>query len=232
MEVLLTINRSFRVATSLPGALRSESVELAWGSCMDVTCSVMIYYVGDSRETLSVFKEVVSMSIFKREGDQPPQPSLSNPRSFSTTDIVTKPSSQPEPTPPPVMAAPSPTMTTPLQPKLMVPSFSRDTAAVLDRNSRLQGTLHSQGNVLIEGSFEGEMEAKETILVQKDAQAKGQLLAENVIVSGLFDGEAVCQGQFQVTPTGSIAGEINTRILVVEEGSTVNCRFIMSRDRR
>lgn len=172
------------------------------------------------------------MSIFKREGDQPPQPSLSNPRSFSTTDIVTKPSSQPEPTPPPVMAAPSPTMTTPLQPKLMVPSFSRDTAAVLDRNSRLQGTLHSQGNVLIEGSFEGEMEAKETILVQKDAQAKGQLLAENVIVSGLFDGEAVCQGQFQVTPTGSIAGEINTRILVVEEGSTVNCRFIMSRDRR
>ncbi len=171
------------------------------------------------------------MSIFKREGDQPPQPSLSNPRSLSTTDMVIKPGSQPEPPPPPVMAAPSPSLTPP-QPKSMVPSLSRDAAAVLDGNSRLQGTLHSQGNVLIEGSFEGEMEAKETILVQKDAQAKGQLLAENVIVSGSFDGEAVCQGQFHVTPTGSIAGEINTRILVVEEGSTVNCRFIMSHDRR
>ena len=171
------------------------------------------------------------MSIFKREGDQPQQPSLSNPRSLSTTDMVIKPGSHPEPPPPSVIVAPSPPLTA-LQPKSMVPSLSRDAAAVLDVNSRLQGTLHSLGNVLIEGSFEGEMEAKETILVQKDAQAKGQLLADNVIVSGSFDGEAVCQGQFRVTPTGSIAGEINTHILVVEEGSTVNCRFIMSRDRR
>lgn len=171
------------------------------------------------------------MSIFKREGDQPQQPSLSNPRSFSTTDMVNKPGSQPEPTPPPMMATHSPLQTLP-QSQSTTPSLSRDAAAVLDVNSRLQGTLHSQGSVLIEGSFEGEMEAKETILVQKDAQAKGQLLAENVIVSGSFDGEAVCQGQFHVTPTGSIAGEINTRILVVEEGSTVNCRFIMSHDRR
>ena len=171
------------------------------------------------------------MSLFKREGDQPPQPTLSNPRSLSTTDVVIKPGSQSEQPPPPVMTPPPPSVTPP-QPKSMVPSLSRDAAAVLDGNSRLKGTLHSQGNVLIEGSFEGEMEAKETILVQKDAKAKGQLLAENVIVSGVFDGEAVCQGQFHVTPTGSIAGEINTRILVVEEGSTVNCRFIMSHDRR
>ncbi|MFN2165805.1 MAG: polymer-forming cytoskeletal protein [Anaerolineae bacterium] len=53
-----------------------------------------------------------------------------------------------------------------------------------------------------------------------------------MIVSGSFDGKAVCRSQFRVTPTGSITGEINTHILVVEEGSTVNCRFTMPREGR
>jgi len=103
---------------------------------------------------------------------------------------------------------------------------------VIDRNTRLTGTLQSDGNVLIEGSFDGEIEAKETILIERNAQAKGQLRASNVIVSGSFDGEIVCQNRFRVTPTGSIKGEINTSVLVVEDGSTVNCRFVMPRGER
>ncbi|MFN2165403.1 MAG: polymer-forming cytoskeletal protein, partial [Anaerolineae bacterium] len=62
---------------------------------------------------------------------------------------------------------------------------------MLDRNTSLTGTLHSEGNVLIEGSFEGEIQAKETIFVEEDARAKGQLQADQVIVSGSFDGNAV-----------------------------------------
>jgi cytoskeletal protein CcmA (bactofilin family) len=110
--------------------------------------------------------------------------------------------------------------------------LDRSAAAVLDRNTRIQGTLNSQGNVLVEGSFEGDMDARETILIEKEASAKGHFLAKDVIVSGSFDGEAVCQGQFRVTPSGSVTGQINTRVLVIEEGSTVNCRFSMTRERR
>ena len=76
------------------------------------------------------------------------------------------------------------------------------------------------------------MDAKKTILVDQDATTKGQLTAEDVIVSGTFDGEAVCRNRFSVRPTATITGEINTAVLVVEEGSTVNCRFIMSREGR
>ncbi len=119
---------------------------------------------------------------------------------------------------------------TPARPTAEV--FPRDAAAIIDKNTQLSGTLRSEGNVLIEGSFEGEIEAKETILVERNAQAQGQLRANNVIISGSFDGQIVCQNRFRVTPTGSIKGEINTSVLVVEEGSTVNCRFIMSREGR
>jgi cytoskeletal protein CcmA (bactofilin family) len=86
--------------------------------------------------------------------------------------------------------------------------------------------------VLIEGLFDGEIKAKETVLVERESQAQGQFQANNVIVSGSFDGQVVCQNRFRVTPTGRIKGEVNTSILVVEEGSTVNCRFVMSREGR
>ncbi len=149
----------------------------------------------------------------------PPTPSTP-PREEAESISTPPPPPRPEPTPP--VTAPRPS----------APGFPRDAAAVIDKKTQLSGTLHSEGNVLIEGAFEGQIEAKETILVEKDAQARGELRANNVIISGSFDGQIVCQNRFRVTPTGSIKGEINTSILVIEEGSTVNCRFVMSRERR
>ena len=171
------------------------------------------------------------MSIFKRESDQPQQTVTSSRRVLSTTDLPMKPTPLPEP-----QQSDSPVTPVPPVPvsSLPAPAFDQthESAAVLDRNTRIQGTLHSDGNVLIEGSFDGDMEALETIMVEKEASVTGHVLANDVIVAGIFDGEAVCQHQFRVMPGGSVAGQINTQVLVVEEGSTVNCRFTMTRERR
>ncbi len=168
------------------------------------------------------------MSFFKRESEQPPLTTSSNRQMLSTTDLPMKPAPPPEPPQPASVPPPVPVSS------LAMPAFdqTRESAAVLDQNTRIQGTLQSDGNVLIEGSFDGDMEARETVMIERDAIFKGHLLANDVIVSGLFDGEAVCQRQFRVTPGGSVAGQINTEVLVVEEGSTVNCRFTMARERR
>lgn len=168
------------------------------------------------------------MSLFKRDSQQPAQ-AAPNPRwqGHSSPEPPAKPTLPPEPTPMTTPDPPSPAES----PAVLAPSLDRQRAAVLDRNTRIQGTLHSDGNVLVEGSFEGDMEAREAILIEKDASAQGHFLANDVIVSGAFDGEAVCQGKFRVTPSGTVSGQINTRVLIVEEGSTVNCRFSMERER-
>lgn len=170
------------------------------------------------------------MSIFKRESEQPLPRASSHRQALSTTDLPMKPTPPPEPQ---QTASVSPTQPIPVSALAMAEfDLARESAAVLDRNTRIQGTLQSEGNVLVEGSFDGDMEARETILVEKEASVKGHLLANDVIVSGLFDGEAVCQHRFRVTPGGSVSGQINTQVLVIEEGSTVNCRFTMARERR
>ena len=109
------------------------------------------------------------------------------------------------------------------------PAFARESAAVVDKNSELSGKLHSKGNVLIEGVFQGEVEAQETVLVERDALTEAKLCANDVIVSGSFDGQIECRHRLQITATASIKGEVNTPILVIEDGSTVNCHFKMTR---
>lgn len=173
------------------------------------------------------------MPLFKsdRVRDRRPSPTPIKPPA-PPPGKETKDETPPAASAPPLSASGEPAAPTMPASRPASTGFSRDQAAVIDKNTRLTGTLHSEGNVLIEGAFEGEIEAKETILVDKNAQSQGQLRANNVIISGAFDGQITCQNRFRVTPTGSIKGEINTSILVVEEGSTVNCRFVMQRERR
>lgn len=167
------------------------------------------------------------MSVFKRDRDP-----------YRTTPV--QPAARPTSTPASFLADkdPSPVAQTPLVPNETEatppapPAVQRDVAAVIDKNSELTGTLHSKGNVLIEGAFHGEIEAKETVLVDKLARTDGQLCANDVVIAGSFDGEIACQHRLQITATATVKGEINTPTLVVEEGSTVNCRFKMTRERR
>lgn len=101
--------------------------------------------------------------------------------------------------------------------------------AVIDGNSSIDGTLRSSGNVLVEGSFHGKLEADKTVLIARGAQVEAQLQAADTIVCGSFNGEIVCRQLLKIAATATISGEIRTPMLVIEEGSTVNCKFNMGR---
>lgn len=170
------------------------------------------------------------MPMFKRDRDPfhtSEAPVASPPPPMATS---TRPAAAAAPEPiakdPPVAAATHPAEQRELAPQ---PTFKRETAAVIDKNSEITGTLHSQGNVLVEGCFQGEIEAKETVWVERGAQTQGQLRANDGIVAGSFSGEIACQHRLHITATASISGEIKTPVLVIEGGATVNCRFSMTR---
>lgn len=168
------------------------------------------------------------MSIFRRDQGTYPGPQAQPP-------TRQPPAHGPEPgmkEPPPVPAPVVPGKADVSAPQPAVVPPNRDAAAIVDKKSEITGTLHSQGNVVIEGCFQGEIEAKETVWVEKGAQTQAQLRANDVIISGTFNGEIVCQHRVQIASTATISGEIKTPVLVIEEGATVNCRFTMSRTRR
>lgn len=167
------------------------------------------------------------MSIFKREPDPPynrAAASRAAPAPVTSSAVREKPSA-------PSAAAPSDAAPAPAAPMTAMPDppLDRGAAAVVDRKTEITGTLHSSGNVLIEGRFHGEVEASDTVWVDKGAQSDGQIRASAAVISGAVDGQIECEKRLQIAATAVISGEIKTPILVIEDGATVNCRFNMAR---
>lgn len=146
-----------------------------------------------------------------------PQPALKNEVATPTRDSV-----------PTVSEPPEKTTAKPEAPVTAIP-VNREAAAVIDTKSKIKGTLHTEGNVLVEGVFEGEIDARETVWVEKGSQTDAQLRANDVIISGSFNGEVDCRHRLQIAATATVSGEIKTPVLVIAEGATINCRFSMTR---
>ena len=165
------------------------------------------------------------MSIFKREQD-PPYNRAPAPKAVPASVASTAERKESVPAVSTTGLAGQATSSAPEQANAPV---GREAAAVIDRNTEITGSLHSSGNVLIEGRFHGEVEANETVWVEKGAQSDGQLRASDAVISGTVDGQVDCGRRLQIASSAVVNGEIKTPVLVIEDGATVNCRFSMAR---
>ena len=103
----------------------------------------------------------------------------------------------------------------------------RQNSTSIARDTAFSGTLQSDSNLYIEGRFEGELQARDTIVIAEGAEVKAGLDATNVIVAGVLDGKVEASGLFHAMPSARVAGDINTAVLVIDQGSHVSCRFAM-----
>ena len=171
------------------------------------------------------------MSFFRREKDpveefrrsreglsrvmrdaQPGQPLTNGDTTPSPSDLI----------PPPTAADPEDT-----HPQQDLMQRLRQGATTVVRDTFFSGTLRSDSNLLIEGRFEGQLEAHETIFIAQGAEVKADVRATDVIVAGTMDGTVEASGLFHAMPSARVAGQIHTALLVVDPDSHVSCRFSM-----
>ena len=91
--------------------------------------------------------------------------------------------------------------------------------AFLGAGTNYQGKLHFEGSVRIDGTFVGEIRSEGTLIVGKDAQVQGEILVGQLILSGNLQGEIHAGRKVVLHKTANLAGNINTPLLVIEEGA-------------
>lgn len=129
--------------------------------------------------------------------------------------------------PEPVMAAPTPVVPDAERSEDLLEKY-RQGATTVAKDSSFKGSLKSDSNLTIEGNFDGELEARSTIFIAPGANVRADVVrASDVIVAGTLNGTVDASGRFHAMPSAEVTGEINSRILVVDQGSQVNCRFVM-----
>ncbi len=91
--------------------------------------------------------------------------------------------------------------------------------AYLDKGSKVSGKLSFDGPARIDGQVDGEIHAKDSIVIGDTAVVTAQIKAASVVVAGKISGDIVASQRIEIRPSAKVLGNITAPVLVIHEGA-------------
>ena len=109
----------------------------------------------------------------------------------------------------------------PSPPDEQTPSGERN-AVMLGARDRLIGRLYIEGDLRVNGTVEGAVEASGDVQIDDMAKVKASVAGRQVSIRGQVSGQVTARKRLLVTRSGSLIGDVRVPRLVVEEGAMFN----------
>lgn len=95
-------------------------------------------------------------------------------------------------------------------------------------DTTIKGEIISPNDIRIDGTFEGKLTSNGRVVIGESAHIKGDIICSNIDIWGNIDGNIYVKDTFSLKDGGVITGNIQTRRLHIELGSSFNgnCRMI------
>lgn len=106
--------------------------------------------------------------------------------------------------------------------------MAKDEIAYLGSDTVYEGKLSFKGTVRIEGRFTGEIISDGSLNVGKEAKVHGNLAVGELLLSGHFTGDAIVKKRAVIYSTGIFEGNLQTPILLTEEGAALEGQISMA----
>jgi len=145
------------------------------------------------------------MALFNKEPEKGPksQPTITPPASSTIT--------------PP--AAPSTSSAAPVAPARTNGAVAADGRAYLDRGSKISGKISFEGPARIDGEVDGEISAKDSLVIGESAEVTAHIRAASVSVAGKVSGDIVATQRIEIRPSAKVSGNITAPVLSIQEGA-------------
>jgi cytoskeletal protein CcmA (bactofilin family) len=91
--------------------------------------------------------------------------------------------------------------------------------AYIDQGSKISGKLEFAGPAQIEGQVDGEISAKDSLMIGESAVVTAQIKASSIIVAGRVSGEIIASERIEIRPSAKVSGNLTTPRLVVHDGA-------------
>jgi cytoskeletal protein CcmA (bactofilin family) len=154
------------------------------------------------------------MALFNKDADRNPK-----------NDAAPKFQVQPQVQPPPVTqsgvqpnSAPIEKSATPLRPAT-AETRGAEGRAYLDSGSKISGKLLFEGTTRIDGQVDGEITAKESLVIGESAVVTAQIKANAIMVAGKVSGDIVATQRLEIRPSARVIGNLTSPVLIVHEGA-------------
>jgi cytoskeletal protein CcmA (bactofilin family) len=100
------------------------------------------------------------------------------------------------------------------------PPSSKALPTYIAPSSEFQGTLHVEGDLLVDGIIHGTVEVRGDIQISESGLIEGsEVRAKNLIVHGVLKARVLVEGKLTLSRTARLEGDVNAGALSVEEGA-------------
>ena len=93
------------------------------------------------------------------------------------------------------------------------PNFS----TVLGAASQFKGKITGEGDYVIYGSVDGDSDIRGTLILHSTGYWRGQILANNMIVSGTVDGDLIARNKIELTSSAQVSGNIIGAVVAIAD---------------
>jgi cytoskeletal protein CcmA (bactofilin family) len=93
--------------------------------------------------------------------------------------------------------------------------------AFIDQGSSFEGKLSFKDTVRIDGHFSGQITSENTLVVGETGLIEADIRSQVVIVSGTIHGTVIAAKKVVMHKTARVEGDMETPILVMEEGAVL-----------
>ncbi|HUN57295.1 MAG TPA: polymer-forming cytoskeletal protein [Candidatus Binataceae bacterium] len=166
------------------------------------------------------------MALFNREPDKNVKPDAAK----GPVSVPSKPAPIPTvsavPVQPERSAAPVAQSVAPVRPA----APTGDSAAYLDRTSKITGKLMFEASTRLDGTIEGEITAKDHLVIGESAVITAQIKAASIVVAGKVNGDITATQRIEIRPAGRVVGNLTAPVFVVHEGALFEGHCSMQAD--
>ena len=90
---------------------------------------------------------------------------------------------------------------------------------VLSSDTRFEGLVALKGPCRIDGCVSGEVLSSDLLWIGRSARVNARIAAPEIVIAGEFDGEAEASGRIELLETARVRAALDTRNLILAEGS-------------
>ncbi len=95
---------------------------------------------------------------------------------------------------------------------------SGEVSAYFGKGSKISGKLNFEGTVRVDGRVDGEIHAKDTLVIGDSAEVMAEIHATSIVVRGLVRGDIHASKKLEIRAPGKLYGNISSPAVVIEEG--------------
>jgi len=98
---------------------------------------------------------------------------------------------------------------------------NRVNLSIIDRDIKIDGSIVSKGKLIIKGSIKGAIQG-EVVIIAEEGKVHSDASVASMTIGGQFQGEIHASRELIILSTGSCAGKVTCKDLIVENGGILN----------